>query len=309
MVNMLGRRLFVVLVLLPLLHIGGFIYARTAQPLSRNWLGDLNVTAVPFAQAWSEYWAYINNIPEAGWMLDNVAWRQSLLASGQLLGVTLLVVMVSGPLLGLAALSPRTQHVRPSAVTAFTVGSTIPGFFLATVVMIILIMGKRQGWYTSRGHLIPIQGYGFDAHLILPVCTLALRPILYTAAITASLLEHELQQPYVQFARSKGLSWRALLWRHTLPNVQAAMLIALGQSFQFVIGSLLLVEFLFDWRGLGWVMVRIFIEPGRGGTSALLMDAPLLGVLLALIGGLMVLADTLARALAIQRDPRLIQIK
>ncbi len=317
MLRLLMRRVLLLLLLVPLLNAAGYVYAMRAQPLVYDSFGKVvhfqdgqmvtHVGAVEQPSLTSQYVDYLRQGLAGDWGLDRIPVRRFALASGQLLGITLLVVVLLGPLCGLLALNRRTRRVRPSAVSLFALGSSLPGFFLATLAMWLLVVGKRQGWYTARGYLIPIQGMGFDKHMILPVAVLALRPVMYVAGVTAGLLEHELQQDYVQVARSKGLRWGQVLRRHAFPNVRATTLVALGQALQFVIGGLILIEPLFDWRGIGWLLVAVFFDNRRSYANEFIMNEHLLAVLLPLFGVVMLLVDTLPRVLAYALDTRLEQ--
>lgn len=307
----IGRRLLALIVMIPLLNALGFFYALKAQPLFRTATGSISASqAAPAAEQafWPLYSAYLAQIRQGQW---GAIWKQIpidryITNTLQLIGVTIGVVLILAPLVGLLAVSPRTRRIRPTAVAIFTLGSSLPGFFFATVVMLLLIIGLRQGWYTTqRGYLIPIQGSGFDAHLILPILTLAIRPIMYVGSLMAGMIEHELHQDYVRVARGKGLPWRLVAWRHVLPNIHATVIAALGQGIQFVMSSLILVETLFDWRGLGWLLMRVFIEPGRGSASQILMNPVILAILLPLFGGFILLFDGLAQILSRSVDPRL----
>lgn len=305
MLRLLGRRLLLLVVVLPLLNIVGYWYAMRAHPRQFNRYGRIiesDLATEPFTPAYREY---IAGVLAGDWGLGNITLGRYVLPSLQLLAVTVAVVVILGPLLGALAISWRTGRIHGALVPFFAVGTALPGFFLASLLMLLLVIGKRSGWYEARGYLVPIQGYGFDAHLILPVLALALRPIMFIAYVTAGLLETEFQQDYVRVARSRGLHWRMLLWRHTYPNVRAATLAAIGQGLQFAIGGLILIEFLFDWRGLGWLLVNVFIDPRNSGVSVFLLNPPLLALLLPIFGLAMVAADSIMRVTAHGLDPRL----
>jgi ABC-type dipeptide/oligopeptide/nickel transport system permease component len=226
--------------------------------------------------------------------------------SARLFAVGAAVTIVLGPVLGVMSVSRRTGRIRGSAQAILSVGSTVPGFFFGTVLIALLLYLSRAGITPGRGTWIPVQGYGATWHLVLPVLTLALRPTMYVAYLTAGMLEGELQQDYIRVARSKGVGWQGQLWRHALPNIISPVIIALGQSARMLVSGLLLVEALFDWRGLGWLFWQV-IALGETGTarSTVYLHAPLSALLLVIFAATLLLADLIATLIAHLADPRL----
>jgi peptide/nickel transport system permease protein len=168
----------------------------------------------------------------------------------------------------------------------------------------VILYGSRYFWW-GRGTVLPIQGFGLDAHLIIPTITLAARPVLYVAYLTAGLLEHELQQDYVRVALGKGLSWSTLLRRHALPNITASVVVAMGQSLRFLVSGLILVEALFDWRGVGRMFMQTIALNNGLRASTIFLNAELLAFIFVLFGALLLVADLLAGIVSHLVDPRL----
>ena len=297
------------MLIVPLLHVVGFYYAVRYEPiffLPSQVPPGFNPDAMraEFGPAYREYlqgvrqgdWGKTGGTPLTSYM------PRFMVRTLALLSVALVVTVVLGPLLATLAISRQTGRISPAAMTVFTLGTALPGFFLGTLLIVGILLASRRGWFGDGGIPIPVQGYGFDSHLIIPVLVLAVRPVLYVAYVTAGLLEHEFQQDYIRVARSKGLRWRHLLWRHALPNVAAAVVTTLGRALQITIGGLLLVETLFDWRGLGW----LFFTTITGRIDAPnFFNPPLLAMLLAIFGALLILTDLLVSLWAYLADPRL----
>jgi ABC-type dipeptide/oligopeptide/nickel transport system permease component len=303
------RKLTLLVVLIPLLNALGFFYAHHFGPRRFvNPFGQLveREAAPPFLASYGAYlrqvaagdWGAINRVPIPEYI------RTPLNNSLALLGLALALVVILGPLLGLLAIDRQTRRISPRAQMILTVGSALPGFFLGSVLIAAILYGSRY-LYWGQGTLIPIQGFGLDAHLIVPTITLAVRPLLYVAYITAGLLEHELQQDYVRVALGKGLSWAALLRRHALPNIVAPVVVALGQSLRFLVSGLILVEALFDWRGLGRMFMQTIALNNTLRAAPIFLNAELLALIFVIFGGLLLLADLLAGIVAQLADPRL----
>lgn len=296
--RLLLQKLLLLIILVPLLNLGAFYYQFTRPEPAGATAGmspqELefrnNAPRLDFLTAYKDY---LHNSFNGDLGFDQrVPIGRFFGHSLVLLTVALLTVLVLGPLLGLMAISRRNGRISGWALIAFTIGSAIPGFFLATVLVVLMIMSSRLGWYTGKGFPLPTQGYGLDTHLVIPTLALASRSVFYVGYITAGLLENELQQDYIRVARSKGLPWRLLLWRHALPNVTSAVLAALGFSFQFVVGGLIVVEPLFDWRGIIWL--------GFGDIH----NTYTLAFIVTFFGAVLLIANMVASILAYIADPR-----
>lgn len=121
-------------------------------------------------------------------------------------------------------------------------GVSFPSFALGPIL--ILIFGIEFGW-------LPVSGTGSLAHLVLPVITLGsgLAAIL-TRMVRTTMLE-ELGQDYIRTARAKGLSERAVVYRHALPNAMIPLLTVLGLQFGTLLAGAIVTETIFSWPGLG----------------------------------------------------------
>ncbi len=306
---MLFRKLLLLILLVPLLNIAGFYYAVSSKPSQVK--GDygviINGEPATFSNAYPDYLSRLlsGDLGRIGPSKINSLIGTPLRFSLILLGVALALTLLLGPALGLAAVSPATGRIRPGALVGLTVGSSLPGFFLGSLLITLLLYAARFGLEGKNGTLLPVQGTGLDARLILPALTLAARPTLYIASMVAGLLEHELQQDYIRVARSKGLSWRALLWRHALPNMVGTLVTAYGQSLRVLVSTLILVEALFDWRGVGRLLMQTLATSRNGFPSPYFLQPDLMALLLMLLGGMILLADLIGSAAAYAADPRL----
>lgn len=310
MIRVATRKLLLFVVLLPLLNALGFAYATSFAPTQVRNQFDFMQTREDTPPFTTAYPAYIRELLGGSFgaiqfvpltTIVGEPLRNSLV----LLGIGLVGTIVLGPLLGVGAISPRTGRIRSSMQAFLTVGSTVPGFFFGSVLIVLILYLTRWQIYRGPNTVLPVQGFGFDSHLILPVLTLAARPILYVAYLTAGLLENELQQDYVRVARSKGLIWRAQLWRHALPNISASVVTALGQSVRMLVGSLILVEALFSWPGIGRMLLNVLALNEEGIANNYFLNPALLALLVVILGALLLLADLLASLIATASDPRL----
>ncbi|HKV47551.1 MAG TPA: nickel ABC transporter permease [Candidatus Acidoferrales bacterium] len=134
------------------------------------------------------------------------------------------------------------------AVGVFTLfGLSLPNFALGPLLM--LFFSVRLGW-------LPVSGRGGVASFVLPAITLgaALAAIL-TRMVRASVME-ELASDYVRTARAKGLSERAVLWRHAFRNALIPTLTIIGLQFGALLAGAIITETIFSWPGIGRLTVQ-----------------------------------------------------
>jgi ABC-type dipeptide/oligopeptide/nickel transport system permease component len=127
-----------------------------------------------------------------------------------------------------------------SVVSLF--GLSFPNFALGPIL--ILFFAIKLG-------LLPVSGSGTFANLVLPAVTMggALAAIL-TRMVRTSMLE-ELGQDYIRTARAKGLSERAVVYRHALRNAMLPVLTVLGLQFGALLAGAIVTEKIFSWPGIG----------------------------------------------------------
>jgi ABC-type dipeptide/oligopeptide/nickel transport system permease component len=121
-------------------------------------------------------------------------------------------------------------------------GLSFPNFALGPLLM--LLFAIRLGW-------LPVSGMGSVSHFVLPAVTMggALAAIL-TRMVRTSMLE-ELGQDYIRTARAKGLSERAVVYRHALRNAMIPVITVIGLQFGALLAGAIVTEMLFSWPGVG----------------------------------------------------------
>ena len=131
---------------------------------------------------------------------------------------------------------------------------------------------------------------------------LAARPTAEISRLTAELLGEELPKDYIRVARSKGLSERAVVMGHAFRNVVAAVINALSNSWAYLIGSLVIIEKVFGWGGVGEALIDAVSFSQFAGSS---FNAPLVASLATATALLFLLADLVTGMAARALDPRL----
>jgi peptide/nickel transport system permease protein len=156
--------------------------------------------------------------------------------------------------------------------------------------------------YGKGAFFLPTMGYGLDRHLILPVLALSARPAAEIARLTAELLSEELPKDYIRVARSKGLSERVVIRDHAFRNVAAAVINALRNSWAYLLGSLVIIETVFNWGGVGEALVKAVTFSDYAGSR---FNPALVAGLATAMALLFLLADLVTGLTARALDPRL----
>lgn len=315
MVGYFLRRIFAIPVILLLAHFVGYSFAHVTfqLQLSQTVYGSGRDGFTPI---WPEYENYMRGVLEGNFgnmpaginepITANIfkALKSSLFLILVAYGLSVLV----GLILGLAAVQVDPPRSLPWLTWLSTVGLAMPSF----IIGVILVGGVL--WLSNRTGLdpvLPVAGFGLDVHLILPVIALSIRPGMQVAQVTANLLANQLGLRYVMAARSFGYTWRAIRWDKALRNVLAPVILTMAGSFRLLMGELLLVEWLFNWPGLGRMLVQTLVPPSLssiGGlidTSAFFLNAPLVAGLLVVFAFFFLIADIVSTGLVRIVDPRL----
>ena len=305
------RRALVIPLALQAANFVGFAYAhwaRAAQAARNPYLTE--VTTGPLPDAYGMYLARAVHL-DFGQLPNQVAVSDALITAGAaslgLLALALILSVLTGLALGLAA-----TRVSPPGVAGWlngvsTFGLAMPSFYLGS----LLVLGSVYYvlWGPGTAPPIPVQGFGWDLHLVFPLLTLTARPAVQIARVTASLLSEQLREQYVLAARSFGHPWRAIRWRLALRNIYAAVALTIAGSFRLLMGELIIVEWLFNWPGLGRLFAITLIpnlsSSAFGSVAPGYLNPPLVAAILTVSTGVFMASDVLASVLARLFDPRL----
>lgn len=229
-------------------------------------------------------------------------------ASLGLLGLALLCSVLAGLAAGIAAVRTEPAHTAPWLTLLATIGLAMPTFFIGSLGIALIVVYLI--WGPGPPTPLPLEGFGWDRHLVLPVLVLMLRPTAQIAQVTAGLLVDELGKPHIVAARGRGLSWRTIMRRHALRPALAPLFQTIGGSVRLLVGELIIVEALFYWPGLGRLIAQtLIVEPVAGVsgpiTPPMFLNPPLVALEMTLLAGLFVVADGIAAILVRAYEPRL----
>ncbi len=185
-------------------------------------------------------------------------------------------------------------------ITSFSfIGFSMPIFFIALGLMNIFAVDfKAWGlpYLPTGADIWDHSNIGALAwHMVLPVTCLVIITVAgYSRFLRSSILE-VLGLDYIRTARAKGLSQRAMLYKHALRNAALPFITIIGLDIPFLLGGALVTESIFAWPGMG----RLFWEYAQRG------DFPVvLGVLL-LVSTAVVFFTIIVDVLYTLIDPRI----
>jgi len=281
-------------------------YLDLRGPMAYNYVPDRQVA---MADVWAPYPDYLQGALRGDlgrvqrWqgdfaILESIADR--LPRSLTLLGIAVSFSIAVGITVGLLSVNYRTRRTNPLALLLSLAGFSMPGFYMGILVLYLIIWAAmNKGEVTFS---LPISGYGLDEHLVLPVMALAARPTAEIARLTAELLGEELSKEYIRAARAKGLPDRVVIVRHAFRNVVAAVVNAMGNSWSYLIGSLVIIERVFSWGGMGQGLIDSVTFNQFAGSS---FNAALVASFATALALLFLLADLITELAAWALDPRL----
>jgi len=174
------------------------------------------------------------------------------------LQLTLLTVLVAAAVaipLGVAAAVRQGRGSDATILAASYLGISIPDFVLGPL-LILLIASPPLALLPSSGY-VPFAESPLEwlRHMVLPVAALTAVLTAHLVRQTRSGMLQELGSDYVRTARLKGLPERTVLWRHCLRNGLTATVTVLALDLGFLMGSIVIIEEVFAYPGLGRLAV------------------------------------------------------
>lgn len=208
-----------------------------------------------------------------------------------LLAVSLVLALALGLYLGMAAALRRHGPLSGVLLFASTLGISTPAYFAA-----MLLIWFSLWLYKSTGqHILPVAGFGWDGHLLLPSLVLAARPAAVVTRLGYNALIEILDADYVRTARSKGLRQSVILVRHVLRNAGVPILTTAVVSLRFSLAVLPIVEYIFNWPGIGLMLLKAIQAQDTAGVIGMILPVALI----------LALMNLLAEQLYPRIDPRL----
>jgi peptide/nickel transport system permease protein len=190
-----------------------------------------------------------------------------------------------GLLAGIVAAARRNSVFDHATMVVAMLGVSTPSFYLGIVLIVVFAVMLR---------LFPAGGSGGLVHLILPAVTLGASTLGIVARMTRASMIDVLEEDYIRTARAKGVRERVIVARHALRNALLPVIAVVALQFGFVLAGSVLVETVFSFPGIGWLIVE----------SISMRDYPVVQGSILLVTFVSVLVNLVADLLYGYADPR-----
>ncbi|MCW0211496.1 MAG: glutathione ABC transporter permease GsiC [Achromobacter sp.] len=151
-----------------------------------------------------------------------------------------------GMIIGIVSAVWRNRWPDRLGMTLAVSGISFPAFALG--MMLMQVFSVNLGW-------LPTVGASSWKHYILPSITLGAAVAAVMARFTRASFVEVIQEDFVRTARAKGLTERRVVIKHALRNALIPVVTMMGLQFGFLLGGSIVVETVFNWPGLGRLLV------------------------------------------------------
>ena len=214
--------------------------------------------------AWHDYSATLPRVIGNTYMFPGLEigiWSgiiERTIRSFGLLSIAAVCAIVGGIWLGKQVSQTLNSQLPRWFVVLASTGNTLQSLFVASggVAIMYFVMV-----YTPYSNPLPLNGFGWDTHLVLPVLALMLRPLVSIAHDTATFIGEASQQPHIIATQARGFSNTHIINRHIWPAQQMTIGLISADNLRQMIAELMVVEIIFGWGGIGESIVRAIIPP------------------------------------------------
>jgi peptide/nickel transport system permease protein len=205
-----------------------------------------------------QYWRFISRAvqgdfgnslrhgqPSLPLILDRLPATLQLTVTAMLLAIGLAVP------LGILSATHRGTPLDLGAMLAALFGQSIPNFWLA--IMMILLLSVSWG-------LLPTSGRGGWEHVVMPASAIAINLMALLTRLVRSTMLEVLSEDYVRTARAKGLQELAVVGGHALRNALIPLVTVVGLQFGYILGGAVVIETVFTWPGIGLFTIQAIVN-------------------------------------------------
>jgi ABC-type dipeptide/oligopeptide/nickel transport system permease component len=169
----------------------------------------------------------------------------------QLAGMALLISLIVSLPLGISAGLRPKGFMSKIAFFVSSVFVSIPNFWLAIVLALLITI--KLGW-------LPSIGYQNFAYTILPAIVLAVETCPFIIRTISVSFAEISQEYYIKSGKVRGLTRNGVIYRHTLRNASIPLLNLLGIQLSTLLGGVIVVEYIFDYPGLGQLTIYAVLQ-------------------------------------------------
>lgn len=215
--------------------------------------------------------------------------------------VSIAFAFVVGVTLGSLAAIYSDTWLEKAILLLTSFGMSLPSFFAAILIawFFAFVLADYTG-LSMFGSLYSVDDFGNGEYidlknLILPALTLGIRPLSVICELTKSTMKEVLQQDYIRTAKAKGLSKFQIIKNHALRNTLNPVVSSISSWFASLIAGAVFVEYIFDWKGVGVVIVDSLEK----------YDFPVLMGTLIVICVMLIIINVLTDIIHAMLDPRI----
>jgi len=217
-----------------------------------------------------------------------------------LVGITTILAFLLGTGVGIVAAWRRGGLMDSVAPPVLVIASAIPYFWVG--MMFILIFGVKLQWlpWSGSADITATPGWSLDyvgnvlEHAVLPAMALLITTIGTWTLIMRNNMISTLAEDYVRMARAKGLPSSRIMLDYAARNAVLPNLTGFAMSLGFVVGGAILIEYVFNYPGVGYMLLQAVENE----------DYPLMQALFLLITVAVLVAILLADIATAVFDPR-----
>ena len=200
-----------------------------------------------------------------------------------LMGASLILSLLIAVPAGIYSAVKQYSKGDYAVVTASFIGSSIPSFFLALIL--IYIFTVKLGILPSSGmNTLGMGGGVLDTvrHMVMPVIVLAVSLAGSNIRYIRSSFLEILQQDYLRTAKAKGIGYKRVIWKHAMRNALLPIVTVIGMQIPMLFGGAVIIEQVFSWPGLGLMTMTAIM----GRDYPVIMGVCLLSAVVVLISNL-----------------------
>jgi peptide/nickel transport system permease protein len=217
-----------------------------------------------------------------------------------LVGVTTILAFLLGTLIGIVGAWRRGGWLDSLLPPVFVVTSAIPYFWVG--MLMILVFGIKLHWFPYTFSYDPSLTPSFTwpfisnviVHAILPAIAILITSVGSWILTMRNTMITTLAEDYVKMARAKGLPGRRIMLDYAARNAILPNLSGFAMSIGFIVSGAVLVEYVFNYNGVGYLLVQALDAE----------DYPLMQALFLLITLAVLMAILLADVATAVLDPR-----
>ncbi len=223
-------------------------------------------------------------------------------ATLELAALSAIFAVLMGIALGVFTAIRRDGFVANFIMSASLIGVSLPTFLIG--ILLIYLFSVELGWLPSfgRGEVTKVGSWttglltesGLKA-LVLPSITLGLYQMTLIMRLVRSEMLEVMRQDYIRFARARGISNRAINFRHALKNTMVPVITIIGLQLGAIIAFAIITETVFQWPGMGLLFIN----------AIQFVDIPIMAAYLMMISVMFVVINLMVDILYAFIDPRL----